>query len=375
MLLFGGSNTQLFPEHVLEGFLNEREQVGAAARWEVINLGRAGYGSGRVLSYLAQAMQLEPDVVVIYSGHNEFVEADFAAELGLEDGAPQTWNAHAAAWLRPLRMYRVLEAAFQPTQASQDAWAEGREAGEPGAAPSPREPMSSTVASLDPDDVRARYTAYRQNLDAMCVAAAKAGAEVLLLTPVGNLLAAPSRIRFVDWADQKDLPAGRRDDLLRTLMVMAHHLPARFAPWFLDDTPLRVHDWYDAKVDGVAGEAFTAPALRPLAAPLADAPALDDERRYATVAGAHWPDPALWGRAARERVLLTADLLARDLTPAERAALERCRDEFRKAIDLSRQMPTLLYSSASSPGCWGRTTPKPCACCGSPATGTRRRAS
>ena len=78
VLLFGGSNTRGLSTDYLELVLeNEVDQP-----YEVINLGRSGYGSQRVALLVEQAMeQLQPDVVVIYCGHNEFVEWSFALDL------------------------------------------------------------------------------------------------------------------------------------------------------------------------------------------------------------------------------------------------------------------------------------------------------
>src|SRR5262245_8804915 len=74
VLLMGGSNTRLLPEAFLQKLLNE---PGARDEYEVINLGRHGYGSGRERLLFEQALVLEPDVVFLYSGHNEFVEKEY----------------------------------------------------------------------------------------------------------------------------------------------------------------------------------------------------------------------------------------------------------------------------------------------------------
>ncbi len=42
---------------------------------EVINVGGISYASYRIAAILDEVLQHEPDLVVIYMGHNEFLEA------------------------------------------------------------------------------------------------------------------------------------------------------------------------------------------------------------------------------------------------------------------------------------------------------------
>src|SRR5262245_23258957 len=83
VLLLGGSNTRLLPEAFLQKLLNE---PGGTDEYEVINLGRHGYGSERERLLFEQALVLEPDVLFVYSGHNEFVEKEYRAKLGSAQG-------------------------------------------------------------------------------------------------------------------------------------------------------------------------------------------------------------------------------------------------------------------------------------------------
>ena len=52
-------------------------------RWEVINGGRPGVGSGLVLEALEQACQFDPNLVVVCLGHNEFLEVIFLEPEGI----------------------------------------------------------------------------------------------------------------------------------------------------------------------------------------------------------------------------------------------------------------------------------------------------
>lgn len=112
ILLFGGSNVEGFPERALQSRL---ERYAPDTRWEVINLGRSGYGSARVVRLFEHALErLEPDLVVIYAGHNEFVERGF--QLDVEAQWQSGWQTSLAESAQRLRTVNVLAAAMTPEQ-------------------------------------------------------------------------------------------------------------------------------------------------------------------------------------------------------------------------------------------------------------------
>ncbi len=55
----------------LEDFLN---YVDREHKWEVINAGGVSYASYRIALLIEELIQYEPDLVVVYTGHNEFLE-------------------------------------------------------------------------------------------------------------------------------------------------------------------------------------------------------------------------------------------------------------------------------------------------------------
>lgn len=78
ILCLGGSSTFGFPlgseaafPHWLEALL---EKFHPECKAEVLNLGAMSYGSQRISAALPEYLSLSPDVILIYSGHNEFVE-------------------------------------------------------------------------------------------------------------------------------------------------------------------------------------------------------------------------------------------------------------------------------------------------------------
>jgi len=78
ILCLGGSSTYGFPfgrESAFPRWLQELlEHSHPEKRWEVLNLGGMSYGSRRILALMPELLSLDPDVVLLYSGHNEFVE-------------------------------------------------------------------------------------------------------------------------------------------------------------------------------------------------------------------------------------------------------------------------------------------------------------
>jgi hypothetical protein len=181
VLLFGGSNTEGFPHDYLQDRLAEAaSQVGRTV--QVVNLGRRGYGSTRVRALFDQALEQDPDLLVVYSGHNEFVEASF--RLDLERGAGGAGRGLVAALdrgARRLGSYRVLQGFF------------AERAGRAQAVRRPQEYQfeHEKFADLTPAQSAEKFALYRENLTHLARRAREAGVPLVLCTVVGNDLAAP----------------------------------------------------------------------------------------------------------------------------------------------------------------------------------------
>ncbi len=75
----GGSTTQGEPYSTETAFpeflrLNLQAAVGSDIKVEVINCGGLSYASYRVLAILREILNYDPDLIVLYTGHNEFLE-------------------------------------------------------------------------------------------------------------------------------------------------------------------------------------------------------------------------------------------------------------------------------------------------------------
>jgi len=306
VVLFGGSNTARFPGGNLRQFLD----AAGPDRWEVVNLGRSGYGSARVLVLFEQALALEPDLVVIYSGHNEFVELGFEMQIEREWGALERPLVTAAS---KLRTFHALVAAFE-TGAT---------------APAGRSPVAPERSAFEHDKFRSfqyaqtlrRLQAYEANLDRMCALAHERGVPVLLGTLFSNDLSAP----FVSNIDPA-LGAEARRLAIEGLMRVHAAWPARWKEILPREPPvvLNLGDWEFG--DGSGG---AAPALRALPEPLA-------------ARGPLWADPSKWRARTHELMSAWARFHAGP-TPDEREALPKLASELEGVLARVPDHPLAHY--------------------------------
>jgi len=111
VLLLGESAMQGYPEprHLSSSaFLQLMLQDAWSERQvEVINLGTTAIASFPVLGILTEALQYQPDLVVIYLGHNEFFGTYGVASVG-SAGARQ-WILQATRWFHSLAIVQALQ--------------------------------------------------------------------------------------------------------------------------------------------------------------------------------------------------------------------------------------------------------------------------
>ncbi|MEM7517944.1 MAG: SGNH/GDSL hydrolase family protein, partial [Planctomycetota bacterium] len=185
VVLVGGSNTASFGTHYLQRALDERAGAGV---FEVCNLGREGYGSERVRIVTQQALeQLDPDLVIVYSGHNEFVERGFRIDLDRAwEGELQTRVGDLA---QRSRIISLLADRLRPKE-----WKEGAEdsSTEPeGSVPERHRDEYKKFAGLAWETTLDYYEAYRKNLLSIGHSCAERGVDVLYCSVVYNRFAAP----------------------------------------------------------------------------------------------------------------------------------------------------------------------------------------
>ena len=82
-------------------------------RFELINCGGCSYASYRLVDLVEECMQYSPDLVIIMSGHNEFLEARHYADLiGSDSAGQQFWYS-----LRTVRLVGDLSTRYQSRSA------------------------------------------------------------------------------------------------------------------------------------------------------------------------------------------------------------------------------------------------------------------
>ncbi len=362
VVLLGGSNTQGFPEDLLQAELESLlPRPGGRQRWEVINLGRSGYGSERVAILGRQALVLQPDVIVVYSGHNEFVERGFARELeqhGVADALP------ISEWLGGLCLFSAMVEAFRPVAPG----AGGRAAGPPaldapgrghdgpsggggeeleaGAWDDP-EPWSlefDAFRGLTYAETLRYLDAYRSNLTDLARHARQAGSGVVISTVIGNMLSPP-------WvatpSDGVSADAVAEADRLRAEALDA--VPKRFRLGIRPALRLTGGSFGMAlATDELLERRSHAPAdyqpprLRDLLGPLAETPETHG-KRTPSVQGAHWTDPERWGEDARVLLATIEQVHAPALRQPERRRIEAARALLEAALVLDPERPDLLY--------------------------------
>ena len=174
----------------LRGFLPEADPT---RQWEVVNAGGVSYASYRVAAVMEELAGYEPDLFVIYSGHNEFLER--RTYKGLIE-TPETLSA-AAGLLSRTRIYAVGSKLLSP-------WSKRNVDDELLA-----EEVDTMLAhSVGPqeyerdDEFRAQVLShYRFNLRRMVEIARAAGAEAVLVTTAAN------------WKDSSPFKSQHRDGL------------------------------------------------------------------------------------------------------------------------------------------------------------------
>jgi len=109
----GGSTVQGRPFAVETSFTSwlklQLEVADPNRQWEVVNCGGVSYASYRLLPILTEVMNYEPDLVVIYTGHNEFLEDRTYAHLR----NPSRWQSISQQAVRNIRTIHLVREMWQ----------------------------------------------------------------------------------------------------------------------------------------------------------------------------------------------------------------------------------------------------------------------
>lgn len=215
---------------------------------EMVNLGCPGFASDRVLALLRSVLRLDPDLVVVLTGHNEMLGGEMGPAAGLtaaqrlrarllrSSSLFAWWNHWLAGTLRSARTEAVREEAA--------ALAAGQI---PTYVP---EEVPGTRREAPSDAFRARAAErYAENLAAMARVARDAGVPILFALPAANLRAAPARL------GSDAGPDPRREAALRAARALLEAGDAERALARTDEA-LALAD--DAEVRSLRGDALLA---------------------------------------------------------------------------------------------------------------------
>lgn len=143
-------------------------------KFEVVNLGIAAINSYAILDILEDVIAQKPDLVLVYTGHNEFYGAMGAASLTAIGGSPGATRFILT--MNNLRTMKLISSIFSSKN-------------EPPAAPGLMESLAKDkLVPLDSDFYNAGVDQFRHNLSAIFESLKKAGIPVIAGTLVSNLL-------------------------------------------------------------------------------------------------------------------------------------------------------------------------------------------
>ena len=154
--------------------------VDPSQQWEVVNAGGISYASYRVAALMEELAQYEPDLFIVYSAHNEFLERRTYASMFERDRI----GLELGALLQRSRTWSVVRQVVGPSMMANQPTRERL--------PSEVDEIlnhSSGPGDYHRDPIWAEQVTrhYEWNLNRMIRIAREAGAEILFVTPASNL--------------------------------------------------------------------------------------------------------------------------------------------------------------------------------------------
>ena len=236
----GGSTVQGRPYSIETSFTTWLElslqAVDATRDWQVVNCGGVSYASYRLVPILKEVLRHKPDLIIVYTGHNEFLEERSYAHLKQRP----RWMRQAHDSVSQLRLYGLVSSLLHVDDS-----------------PKKINLPAEVDALLDYKGGLSKYhrdESWRQgvieefdlNLRTMVELAEAAGTELVLLNPVSNLRDTPPF--------KVEPPSGLSDEERRALE--RRWQAAKEAPWDQLDAKLSAVDVVLEMDDGHAEAHF-----------------------------------------------------------------------------------------------------------------------
>ena len=239
-------------------------EVQPDVKWEVINAGGVSYASYRVAAVMRELAQYEPDLFIVYSAQNEFLERRTYARM-FEN---QSWLNDLSAILQSTRTGSVVQRTSDRMGSA--ALAEEREGSKTvpeRGSPFPEEVDEMLNHSVGPiqyerdEEWREEVVSeYRINLNRMIAIARAADAKIAFVTPVSNLRGtSPFKSLFDENVDATALTlqlnqargllrAGQADEALTTVQAVVASSPnSADAQYLLGQVLFAREEWAQAE--------------------------------------------------------------------------------------------------------------------------------
>ncbi len=187
----GGSTTYGHPywdETSFAGWLRRTLPIlDDSQEWQVINAGGISYASYRVAALMEELSQYEPDLFIVYSAHNEFLERRTYANMFAQPALTRDLTAllaHTRIWTVAERAVLAVRGQSPPQSSSSTL------ASSPQLAAEVDEELNHTIGPVDyhRDDAwrDAVVADYRANVQRMIDIAQRCGAKILFVAPAAN---------------------------------------------------------------------------------------------------------------------------------------------------------------------------------------------
>jgi len=157
------------------------DSMDPSRRYEVINAGGISYASYRVVHLVEEARDYQPDLFIVYTGHNEFLERRTYREI-LERPSALRGVTRIASRLRLTDLLRGPIRRFRETDGA------ARKSVLPGEVDTILEQSAGLdLYSREQNQKEQTFAHYRNNLIRMIEIAGNAGVPIIFVTPVSNI--------------------------------------------------------------------------------------------------------------------------------------------------------------------------------------------
>lgn len=173
IIIIGGSNVNYMNYSLYKMSSRLTRTPGENRRFEIINCGGCAYGTSRLRIMMPELLSYEPDMLLIYSGHNEFEEMIHKALVNVESIPVQK----AAYSLAMLRLLRDMLASVQMTCLDVQTLRE---------TVPPEIDASTGMYAFSAEEIAAHMNLYRENLAAIVSQCREEGIPVIISTVASN---------------------------------------------------------------------------------------------------------------------------------------------------------------------------------------------